>query len=209
MSDKTNWSFETRQIHAGQAPDPTTGARALPIYQTTSYVFKDSEHAENLFALKEFGNIYTRIMNPTQDAVEQRIASLDKLEKMILANKNAFADAISEPPLVPALLVVTYAPGFDPGWSGHVAAARVLAGLPTASVAKLLAHGDMSGAPPLRGERTISPLYLEQLLRFMREQGSGAPTRTSSRFASSACRPMRAACFRRSRCGATMRPTPS
>ena len=71
------WSFETRQIHAGQAPDPTTGARALPIYQTTSYVFKDAEHAANLFALKELGNIYTRIMNPTQDAVEQRITSLE------------------------------------------------------------------------------------------------------------------------------------
>ncbi|MBL8932202.1 MAG: bifunctional o-acetylhomoserine/o-acetylserine sulfhydrylase [Kineosporiaceae bacterium] len=75
MSDA--WSFETRQIHAGQSPDPTTGARALPIYQTTSYVFRDAEHAANLFALKELGNIYTRIMNPTQDAVEQRIASLE------------------------------------------------------------------------------------------------------------------------------------
>jgi O-acetylhomoserine (thiol)-lyase len=73
----TNWSFETRQIHVGQEPDAATGARALPIYQTTSYVFKDTEHAANLFALKEFGNIYTRIMNPTQDAVEQRIASLE------------------------------------------------------------------------------------------------------------------------------------
>jgi O-acetylhomoserine (thiol)-lyase len=71
------WSFETRQIHAGQAPDPATGARALPIYQTTSYVFRDADHAANLFALKELGNIYTRIMNPTQDAVEQRLASLE------------------------------------------------------------------------------------------------------------------------------------
>ncbi len=71
------WSFETRQIHAGQSPDPTTGARALPIYQTTSYVFKDTDHAANLFGLKEFGNIYTRIMNPTQDVVEQRLASLE------------------------------------------------------------------------------------------------------------------------------------
>ena len=71
------WSFETRQIHAGQSADPTTGARALPIYQTTSYVFKDSEHAANLFGLKEFGNIYTRLMNPTTDAVEQRVASLE------------------------------------------------------------------------------------------------------------------------------------
>ena len=73
----TNWSFETRQIHAGQTPDGTTNARALPIYQTTSYTFNSTEHAANLFGLKEFGNIYTRIMNPTQDAVEQRIASLE------------------------------------------------------------------------------------------------------------------------------------
>jgi O-acetylhomoserine (thiol)-lyase len=71
------WSFETRQIHAGQTPDEATGARALPIYQTTSYVFKDTDHAANLFGLKEFGNIYTRIMNPTTDAVEQRVASLE------------------------------------------------------------------------------------------------------------------------------------
>jgi O-acetylhomoserine (thiol)-lyase len=71
------WSFETRQIHAGQTPDAATGSRALPIYQTTSYVFKDTEHAANLFGLKEFGNIYTRLMNPTTDAVEQRIASLE------------------------------------------------------------------------------------------------------------------------------------
>ncbi len=77
MSDTPNWSFETRQIHVGQEPDSATGARALPIYQTTSYVFKDTDHAANLFALKEFGNIYTRIMNPTQDAVEQRVASLE------------------------------------------------------------------------------------------------------------------------------------
>ncbi len=75
MSD--GWSFETRQIHAGQVPDPTTGARALPIYQTTSYVFRDTEHAASLFGLKEFGNIYTRLMNPTTDVVEKRIASLE------------------------------------------------------------------------------------------------------------------------------------
>jgi O-acetylhomoserine (thiol)-lyase len=75
MSDA--WSFETRQIHAGQSPDSQTNARALPIYQTTSFTFNSAEHAADLFALKEFGNIYTRIMNPTQDAVEQRIASLE------------------------------------------------------------------------------------------------------------------------------------
>ncbi|MCW2497557.1 bifunctional o-acetylhomoserine/o-acetylserine sulfhydrylase [Jatrophihabitans sp.] len=71
------WSFETRQIHAGQTPDSDTHARALPIYQTTSYTFNSTEHASDLFALKEFGNIYTRIMNPTQAAVEDRIASLE------------------------------------------------------------------------------------------------------------------------------------
>ena len=67
----------TLALHAGQIPDPTTGARAVPIYQTTSYVFRDSEHAANLFALKEFGNIYTRIMNPTTDVFEQRIAAIE------------------------------------------------------------------------------------------------------------------------------------
>ncbi|WP_300676403.1 bifunctional o-acetylhomoserine/o-acetylserine sulfhydrylase [Nocardioides sp.] len=72
-----DWSFETRQIHAGQSVDPTTHARALPIYQTTSYTFDSAEHAADLFALKEFGNIYTRIQNPTQAAVEDRIASLE------------------------------------------------------------------------------------------------------------------------------------
>lgn len=69
--------FETLQLHAGQQPDPTTGSRAVPIYQTTSYNFNDSDHAANLFALREFGNIYTRIMNPTTDVFEQRIAALE------------------------------------------------------------------------------------------------------------------------------------
>ncbi|NCF68425.1 MAG: bifunctional O-acetylhomoserine aminocarboxypropyltransferase/cysteine synthase, partial [Chloroflexi bacterium] len=69
--------FTTRQLHAGQQPDPTTGSRAVPIYQTTSYQFQNTEHAANLFALKEFGNIYTRIMNPTSDVLEQRIANLE------------------------------------------------------------------------------------------------------------------------------------
>ncbi|HBK89067.1 MAG: O-acetylhomoserine aminocarboxypropyltransferase/cysteine synthase [Cyclobacteriaceae bacterium] len=69
--------FETLQLHAGQEVDPATGSRAVPIYQTTSYVFKNSEHGANLFALKEFGNIYTRIMNPTTDVFEKRIAALE------------------------------------------------------------------------------------------------------------------------------------
>ena len=67
----------TKSLHAGQVPDPTTGARAVPIYQTTSYVFKDTEHAANLFALKEFGNIYTRLMNPTTDVFEKRVAAIE------------------------------------------------------------------------------------------------------------------------------------
>jgi len=69
--------FTTRQVHAGQTPDPATNARAVPIYQTTSYVFKDTEHAARLFALQEFGNIYTRIMNPTSDVFERRMANLE------------------------------------------------------------------------------------------------------------------------------------
>jgi O-acetylhomoserine (thiol)-lyase len=75
MSDQ--WGFDTRQIHAGAEPDPTTGSRATPIYQTTAYQFRDSDHAANLFALAEIGNIYTRIMNPTQGVVEARVASLE------------------------------------------------------------------------------------------------------------------------------------
>ncbi len=73
----TEWGFETRQIHAGAAPDTATGARATPIYQTTSYVFRDTAHAAALFGLAELGNIYTRIMNPTQAVFEERIASLE------------------------------------------------------------------------------------------------------------------------------------
>jgi O-acetylhomoserine (thiol)-lyase len=77
VTDQNSWSFETRQIHAGQEPDPATGARALPIYSTTSFVFRDTQHAADLFSLAEPGNIYTRIMNPTQDVVEQRVTSLE------------------------------------------------------------------------------------------------------------------------------------
>lgn len=73
----THWGFETRQIHAGAVADPTTGARAVPIYQTASYVFRDTDHAAALFGLSELGNIYTRIMNPTQAVFEERIASLE------------------------------------------------------------------------------------------------------------------------------------
>ena len=77
MTAPDNWSFETKQIHAGQTPDSATHARALPIYQTTSYTFDSTDHAAALFGLAEPGNIYTRIMNPTNDVVEQRIAALE------------------------------------------------------------------------------------------------------------------------------------
>jgi len=77
MSANPQWKPETIALHGGQEPDPVTGSRAVPIYQTTSYVFRDTEHAANLFGLKEFGNIYTRIMNPTQDVFEKRVALLE------------------------------------------------------------------------------------------------------------------------------------
>ena len=77
MSDQTTWNFETKQIHAGQQPDPVTGSRALPIHQTTAFVFENTDQAANRFALAELGPIYTRITNPTQDVAEQRIAALE------------------------------------------------------------------------------------------------------------------------------------
>ena len=86
----SEWGFETRQIHAGQVPDET-GARAVPIHQTTSYVFKDAEHAANLFALAEVGNIYTRIMNPTQAVLESRIAALEGATETAIGIPGALA----------------------------------------------------------------------------------------------------------------------
>lgn len=97
MSDDTtpNWSFETRQIHAGQTADPTTGALALPIYQTTSYQFNDTDHAANLFGLKEFGNIYTRLMNPTTDVAEKRIADLEGGVGALLVSSGQAAETLT------------------------------------------------------------------------------------------------------------------
>src|ERR1700749_4392456 len=77
MPDEKKQQLATLAVHAGQSADPTTGSRAVPIYQTTSYLFQDADHAGRLFALKEFGNIYTRIMNPTTDVFEKRIAALE------------------------------------------------------------------------------------------------------------------------------------
>ena len=76
-ADPDGWRFETKQVHAGQSPDSATNARALPIYQTTSYAFDDTQHGADLFDLKVPGNIYTRIMNPTWDVLEQRLALLE------------------------------------------------------------------------------------------------------------------------------------
>ncbi|MDX6261626.1 MAG: O-acetylhomoserine (thiol)-lyase [Kribbellaceae bacterium] len=96
MSENTpNWSFETRQIHAGQTSDASTNARALPIYQTTSYTFDSTDHAASLFGLQEFGNIYTRIQNPTQDAVEQRIASLEGGTAALLLSSGQAATSLA------------------------------------------------------------------------------------------------------------------
>jgi len=115
MSDTTRkYGFNTRQLHAGQQPDPTTNARAVPIYQTTSYQFKNTEHAANLFALKEFGNIYTRIMNPTSDVFEQRIADLEG---------GVGALAVSSGHAAQALAILTLA-----GAGDHIVSASTLYG---------------------------------------------------------------------------------
>jgi len=87
--------FDTLALHAGQKPDPTTGARAVPIYQTTSYVFNSSEHAANLFGLKEFGNIYTRIMNPTWAVLEERIAALEGGAAAVVTASGQSAETIA------------------------------------------------------------------------------------------------------------------
>jgi len=95
MSNPHQYGFTTRQLHAGQHPDPTTGSRAVPIYQTTSYQFRDTEHAANLFALKEMGNIYTRIMNPTSDVLEQRLADLEGGVGALAASSGHAAQAMA------------------------------------------------------------------------------------------------------------------
>jgi len=94
MKKKQTYHPDTICLHGGQEPDPVTGARAVPIYQTASYLFKDTEHASNLFALKEFGNIYTRIMNPTADVLEQRIAVLEGGTGALLVASGMAAETI-------------------------------------------------------------------------------------------------------------------
>jgi O-acetylhomoserine (thiol)-lyase len=94
-TEPADWKFETKQIHSGAKPDPVTNARATPIYQTTSYVFNNAEHAKNLFALAEFGNIYTRIQNPTQDVVEQRVAALEGGTAALFVSSGQAAETIA------------------------------------------------------------------------------------------------------------------
>ncbi|MBK5238906.1 MAG: aminotransferase class V-fold PLP-dependent enzyme, partial [Actinomycetales bacterium] len=94
-TEPADWKFETKQIHSGARPDPVTNARATPIYQTTSYVFNSAEHAKNLFALAEFGNIYTRIQNPTQDVVEQRVAALEGGTAALFVSSGQAAETIA------------------------------------------------------------------------------------------------------------------
>ena len=95
MSENQDWSFDTQQIHSGQIPDPTTGSRSLPIYQTTAYQFRDTAHAANLFGVAEAGNVYTRINNPTQDAVEKRLATLEKGIASLLVSSGMAATALA------------------------------------------------------------------------------------------------------------------
>ena len=103
MTDDT-WGFETRQVHAGSSPDPTTGAVATPIYQTTAYQFRDSKHAADLFALGEMGNIYTRIMNPTQAVVEARVAALEGAPDTAVGLPGALAVASGQAASTTAIL---------------------------------------------------------------------------------------------------------
>ncbi|SDH93137.1 O-acetylhomoserine sulfhydrylase [Agrococcus jejuensis] len=91
----SEWAFETKQVHAGAQPDPTTNARITPIYRTTSYVFNSTEHAASLFGLSEFGNIYSRIMNPTQDVVEQRVAALEGGTAALLVSSGQAAETFA------------------------------------------------------------------------------------------------------------------
>ena len=98
------WGFETQHLHAGQVADPATGSRAVPIYQTTSYVFNDAEHAKNLFALAEIGNIYTRIMNPTQGVLEGRIAALEGATETAVGLPGALAVSSGQAAEVLAIL---------------------------------------------------------------------------------------------------------
>ena len=101
MSDAPNYKLGTKALHAGQEPDPATNSRAVPIYATTSYLFNDSDHAANLFALKEFGNIYSRLMNPTNDVLEKRLAAMD-------GGAAALAFASGQAAITAAILTITH-----------------------------------------------------------------------------------------------------
>ena len=124
---EVTYRFETLQVHAGQAPAPGTNARAVPIYQTTSYTFNDSEHAARLFGLQEFGNIYTRIMNPTTDVFEQRVAALEGGASAVATSSRQAAQLLAFTTLLeqhPHVTWVSY-PGLD-SHPYHAAAKKYL-----------------------------------------------------------------------------------
>lgn len=95
FKENDDWSFDTQQIHSGQIPDPSTGSRSLPIYQTTAYEFRDTQHAANLFGVAEAGNVYTRINNPTQDAVEKRLSILEHGKASLLVSSGMAATTLA------------------------------------------------------------------------------------------------------------------
>ena len=95
FKENDDWSFDTQQIHSGQVPDPSTGSRSLPIYQTTAYEFRDTQHAANLFGVAEAGNVYTRINNPTQDAVEKRLSILEHGKASLLVSSGMAATTLA------------------------------------------------------------------------------------------------------------------
>jgi O-acetylhomoserine/O-acetylserine sulfhydrylase len=141
----SNYRFETLQLHAGQQIDPTTKSRAVPIYQTTSYGFDNSEHAANLFGLRAFGNIYTRIMNPTTDVFEQRLAALEGGVAALATASGQSAQFIAlnnflqaGDNIISTSYLYTAAPTISLRW--HLSALALRYGSPIVTMPKILCH---------------------------------------------------------------------
>jgi O-acetylhomoserine (thiol)-lyase len=156
--DPNHYRFETLQVHAGQSPDPATGARAVPIYQTTSYLFENADHGARLFALQEFGNIYTRIMNPTSDVFERRIAALEG---------GAAALATASGQAAQFLAITTLA-----GAGDNIVSSSLLYGgtynqfkvtLPRLGIAVKLVEGDSAGDLAAAIDERTRALYIETI----------------------------------------------
>jgi O-acetylhomoserine/O-acetylserine sulfhydrylase len=157
-SDDNGYHFETLQVHAGQSPDPATGARAVPIYQTTSYLFENADHGARLFALQEFGNIYTRIMNPTTDVFERRIAALEG---------GVAALATASGPAAQFLAITTLA-----GAGDNIVSSSLLYGgtynqfkvtLPRLGIAVKLVDGDSAGDLAAAIDERTKAVYVETI----------------------------------------------